>query len=169
MELRDELLTVAELAIGIAGFSAVVAAFSARGHLHESDLYRFRGLIVIAATAAGLAFVPSLLSSSGVSGPTLWSTASAIMIVAWFAAVIPFGLLMRNLRRDPEQDPNVVPSPAAIALLAVPTVSNLLVQTSNVFGVGGESSGAPYLFGTLVWLWAAGVLFVGIVTRRPAD
>lgn len=71
MELRDELMTVAELAVGIAGFSAVVVAFLHGGHLNENESTRFRALIVTAGCTVGLAFVPSLLENSRFSGSPL--------------------------------------------------------------------------------------------------
>ena len=42
---REELLTVAELAIGIAGFAGVIAAFLQRGGLHPVDRGRFVTLL----------------------------------------------------------------------------------------------------------------------------
>jgi hypothetical protein len=96
MDLRDELLTVAELAVGIAGFSAIVAAFSRQGEYHEADVARFRLLFTAAAAAVGLAFVPGLLSDSDFSGQSLWRIASAIMIAVWFAQMIPGVLGMRK-------------------------------------------------------------------------
>ncbi len=92
MELRDELLTVAELAVGIAGFSAIVAAFFRGRRLSNVDIERFRGLLVVAGSAVALAFIPSLLESSGFSGSTLWRVASGLMIAAWFTAMIPFAV-----------------------------------------------------------------------------
>jgi hypothetical protein len=164
MEFRDELLTVAELAIGIAGFSAVVAAFSRQDRLHELDAGRFLTLVVIAASAVVLAFLPSLLHGSGYSGPALWRAASGLMVVFWVASMVPYAQQISRLRRA---DSEITPSIGTIAALTVPSVANLGLQVTNVSGSFWASGGAPYLFGTLVWLWAAGVLFVGIVIYRP--
>ncbi|MFV1979011.1 MAG: hypothetical protein ACC649_06630, partial [Myxococcota bacterium] len=97
VEFREELLTVAELAVGIAGFSAVVAAFSRRDTYDYRDVVRFLILFTTAGVAIALAFVPSILSDLGLSGPRLWRTASLIMIAAWFAQMIPSTL---RLTRD---------------------------------------------------------------------
>ncbi len=45
MEASDELLTIAELAVGLAGFSGVVVAFTRQGELSLTDRYRFIGLL----------------------------------------------------------------------------------------------------------------------------
>ena len=60
MEASDELLTIAELAIGLAGFSGVVIAFAHQGGLRAVDRFFFIALISIAGTAALLAFVPGV-------------------------------------------------------------------------------------------------------------
>jgi len=40
-------------------------------------------------------------------------------------------------------------------------------QVLNVSGRWWEPSSAPYLVGSLVWLYAAGLVFVAIVLERP--
>ena len=166
MDLRDELMTVAELAVGIGGFSAVIVAFLHSGRLRESDTERFRALITIAGYSVGLAFVPSLLENSGLSGSPLWKVASGVMIAAWFAGMIPFGLRIWNLRQ--EKNPELVPTVGYVAAFTVPSIANLIVQVGNFTGAAWEPTGTAYLLGTLVWLWAAGLMFAGLVLNRPA-
>ena len=55
MEGVDALPTIAEMAIGLAGFSAVVAAFTIRGELSQTDRSRFLLLFTTAFVAALLA------------------------------------------------------------------------------------------------------------------
>ena len=165
VDLRDELITVAELAIGIAGFSAVVVALSPHGKLHERDLQRFGGLMVLAASAVALAFVPSLLHASGLSGPALWRSASGIMVVVWVAGMLPYSLLMRRLRRSPSSA--AVPSALSVAALVVPAITNLALQAANASGIIWAPGAVAYFVGLLVWLWTSGVLFVAIVVNRP--
>jgi hypothetical protein len=165
MDFRDELLTVAELAIGIAGFSAVVAAFAHRGDLHERDIDRFRILVTSAGSAVILAFVPSLLSVLSLSTENLWRSASVLMIIAGIGGMTPFLLRIRRERRQGTAGPG---SGFGVTLaIAIPSVANLLLQSANASGIFWSPNGALYLFGTLVWLWSAGVMFIDVVANRP--
>lgn len=64
MEGADELLTIAELSIGIAGFSGVVAAFLQNGGLHPFDRSRFINLFSLSFSTLIPAFVPLLLENA---------------------------------------------------------------------------------------------------------
>ena len=87
----DALLTIAEMAIALAGFSAVVAAFARQGALSPEDRSRFVWLFSTAFVAALLAFVPVLLIEANFEPPELWRCASGVMLLAWFASI---GLLL---------------------------------------------------------------------------
>jgi hypothetical protein len=66
MEAADELLTISELAIVLAGFSGVVAAFGHRNGLGRDQRFFFIALVTVALSTVILAFVPFLLHSGGV-------------------------------------------------------------------------------------------------------
>jgi len=159
LELHDELLTVAELAIAIAGFAAVVTAFTTRGRLHAHDIVRFRTLILTTGVAAGLAFVPSLLFSMGYSDATLWQIASTVMITVALLSWAASWLQARGV-----QEPPSLATPPIVAL----GILNLILQGVNVTGLAWTPGGAAYLAGTLVWLSATVAIFVAIVVKRPA-
>lgn len=159
MELQDELLTVAELAITIAGFAAVVTAFTTRGSLHANDIARFRILILCAGVAAALAFVPSLLFSLGYSGAGLWGTASAVMVVV---ALVSWAASRMQGRGEPSG------SPAAMLAVASLGIFNLVLQVANATGLIWTPGGAAYLAGILIWLAVTVAFFVVIVVYRPA-
>ena len=163
MEFRDELLTVAELAIGIAGFSAVVAAFAYRGDLQERDVDRFRILVTSAGAAVILAFLPSLLSGLGLSDIDLWRAASGLMAVAGLGGMIPFLIRVLGERLNRR---STIKSGVVVAI-AVPSVANIFIQIGNALDGLWVSNGAPYLFGVLVWLWSAGAIFIDIMANRP--
>jgi hypothetical protein len=58
MEASNELLVVAELAIGLAGFSGVVVAFRRNGGLRAPERFLFIALFTSSLSAGFLAFVP---------------------------------------------------------------------------------------------------------------
>ena len=165
MDFRDELLTVAELAIGIAGFSAVVAAFAHRGGLQARDIDRFRILVTSAGAAIILAFVPSLLSGLGLSDVALWRTSSGLMVIAGLGGMIPFLMRVLSERRNLDQESRI--SSGVAVAIAAPSVANAFIQAGNALAVFWVPSRAPFLFGVLVWLWSAGAMFIDIVANRP--
>jgi hypothetical protein len=79
----DGLLTIAEIAVTIALFAGVVAAFLHRGELHAVDRIRFVDLFTVAFEAVILSFVPIALSHLGFEGNRLWVWSSAVMIGLW--------------------------------------------------------------------------------------
>ena len=80
MEAADELLTISALAIALAGFSGVVAAFGHRNGLGRDQRFFFIALVTVVLSTVILAFVPFLLYSGGVMGSAIWKNASAVMI-----------------------------------------------------------------------------------------
>jgi hypothetical protein len=165
MDFRDELLTVAELAIGIAGFSAVVAAFAHRGDLQQRDIDRFRILVTSAGAAVILAFLPSLLSGLSFSEENLWRSASGLMAIAGLGGMIPFSLRVLSEKR--RQGTGSKTNTSVVLAIMVPSIANIFLQIGNGVGNFWTPNGAIYLFGALVWLWSAGAMFIDIVANRP--
>jgi hypothetical protein len=164
MEAREELLTFAEVAIAIAGFSGVVGAFLQRDGLHWVDRVRFVGILGISFAAFALAFVPIVLSHLGWTGPALWSGASVVMIVFWAVCVAPLPFVMPRLRREDYFNSRVFAS-----MVAAPALLNLGLQLANAFGLLLESGVVAYLLGLFIFLYTAGVLFVIAIVFRPAE
>ncbi len=165
MNAPDALLTIAEMAIGVAGFSAVVAAFSGPRSLTVNDRRRFVWLFANAFVAALLAFVPVLLHEGGLSGAALWRGASACMVAVWVVAAA--GWVVGEVRQEKagaEDGKGFWQGPFAL----VPSFLNFLLQLANAVGLFWEPSAAAYLGGTLVWLYAAALPFMSIVLERPS-
>jgi len=157
MTAADALMTIAEMSVGFAGFSAVVGVFTTRGELSRLDRFRFVFLFTSAFAAAVLAFVPILLSESGFEGPELWVASSGTMVVVWLLGAV-FGA--RN--RVPLTS-SLVEGP----LMSIPSVGNLVIQIGNVWGAFWHPSPAIYIAGNLIWLYVTGLIFVSIVIERP--
>jgi hypothetical protein len=165
MEASDELLTFAELAIGIAGFSGVIAAFLQRGGLHPFDRARFVNLFFTAFSALVLAFVPILLEGVAPLGNELWRISSGIMIIAWLLnAWFTIQFVIPLIREN-------VSSPANIPTISLWSISivNLSVQIVNALGVIWTPCPEAFLFGLLVYLVVAGYLFAYIILYRPDE
>ena len=164
MGAEDALFTIAEMAVGVAGFSAIVAAFTGQGPLTVTDRRRVVWLFTCSFAAALLAFVPVLLREASLSGPDLWRYSSASMSLVWVvaAAAWVFGEVRQN-RSGSAEATGFWQGPAAL----VPSFLNFLLQLSNTFGLFWEPSAAAYVGGTLVWLYAAVLPFMSIVLERP--
>jgi hypothetical protein len=161
---RDELLTVAEISIGIAGFSGVVAAFLQREQLHQLDQARFINLFVVAFSALFLTFVPISFSYAGFSGMALWRWSSAAMIFAWLLnAGLMIFFIYPVIREHVPGRLRRIPS----AAVAIPSALNLFVQILNLTGWFWEPGFLAFLIGLLVNVYCAAALFVYIVIFRP--
>ena len=162
----NALLTVAELAVAVAGFSVVISVFITRGRLTQIDRSRFIWLFTTALITALLAFLPIILNQAGLSGEILWQSASSIMIAVWFMSFIPWVVLTLRKRRARLNAPIGYGEPFS---LVIPASFNLGIQIANTGGWFWAPSSAYYLFGTLVWLYAAALVFVAIFLHRPVE
>jgi len=164
LEVREELLTIAEISIGIAGFSGVMAVFLQQGGLHIVDRLRFINLFTTAFSTLVLTFVPIAFSHAGVQGERLWVYSSLVMTFAW-ALNSSLGARMLPYLREHVSHSLTLPRTAIIA----PGVLNLVAQVLNVGGWFWEPGFLAYLFGLIVYMYAAGLMFVYVVLFRPHE
>ncbi len=164
MEGSDELLTIAELAVGLAGIAGLVVAFTRHGRLFPVDRFRFIVLFSQALFVATLAFVPFGFHHAGRAGPALWSASSGVMVVlmvctAWWVRV----------HLHPEFSPEERPPKWFYVALYGPATFNLLLQIANFVGWPMESGVLSYLVGLLLWLSVPALLFASLVLYRAED
>jgi hypothetical protein len=89
----DFLQTIAEISIGLAGFSGLIVALrKTPGPLTDVQKYRLRILFALTFGAMFLSLLPDLLSNFGVPGQRIWFDSSAAMFgyslifVSWMIA-----------------------------------------------------------------------------------
>ena len=75
---RDELTILAEVGIGLAGFSSVVFAIRGRDDAHSWASYRALGLLATSFHVLFLSLVPFLIHAFGPNGPELWRLSGAV-------------------------------------------------------------------------------------------
>jgi hypothetical protein len=90
----DLLPAIAEIAVALLGFAAIVSVFQARG---ESADGRFWSMLQFAFATLAFALLPLPLLASGVAETTSWAASSAAF--AAFVTYVPI-LGARSLRRD---------------------------------------------------------------------
>ncbi len=164
MQASDELLTIAELAVALAGFSGVVVAFAHQGKLTTLDRWRFAGLLLLSMGAAVIAFVPSLLHFLGLTGPALWRGSSVAYLVV---AVLFLTLFTPRLRRISQGLADVTPRPFLVVNIGL-TVLTYASQLSNAVGWPYSPGPALLVFGLLMWLVTASMFFGLLVLGRQS-
>jgi hypothetical protein len=162
LDVTSELLAIAQIAVGMAGFAGVAAAILLDRSFQRDDQLRFLALFFSTMSVVVLSFVPSLLAHGGVTGPSVWRWASAAFFV-WSVISLPLGLTIRREAHTFEKTP---PKWAFLPLWGV-FFSAPLGQLANLFGWLGGPGPLLYLFGLLAWLMAGAILFVIIVLLRP--
>jgi hypothetical protein len=154
--------TLAQIALGIAGFSGVVVAVSDRPADQErSDSLRILSLLVVSLGALVLALLPSGLALADVPRAWIWRSGSAAAVVATSAWAAYFPRRMGRLPRGV-----LFPTPI-LASLSVLSVVNLGAQLLNSAGLFPGTAASIYYFGIVWALLFSAAIFANVVFRRP--
>jgi len=162
MEGADALSALAEVAIGIAGFSAIALVLS-RSHdsLSPDILLVIRTVIVNGVFAAFLALFPWILAS-GILPPTeLWRWCSGAFVLGVLFVVGPVHLWEQRAL-GPLQDTGLVRLSRVTWGLAG---LMLLVQVSNLLGWPLSPSFSAFYLGLWLALSVPGIAFVFLIYR----
>jgi hypothetical protein len=163
MGASDELLTLAELAVGLAGFAGVVVAFAYHGELEAIDRLRFIGLFTIAISTAVFAFVPFAFSYINFSEAATWRCSSAAFL-GWGIAFT--GAIGPPIRRTALETNAAIPRPFVVAVLVL-GILNAILQLLNAIGSPFAPGPLPYIAGLLIWIIFAALFFAFLVLFRP--
>lgn len=155
------LFTVAEISIGLAGFSAIVVLFKRRdsGKWLPADADRFNGMVIHSLAAALFCFLPALLGlfvsgDSDASG--VWRVGSAVL---GLEVLVHAGLIVSL--------PSTPRGSAGAVLVGGGGV--VLLQFANVAQIGFAGEFLPYLVGVLWHVVHAAILFLMLIWVRDAD
>ncbi len=164
MEDVEALMTIAQLAMGLAGFSSVVVTLNQRSAVNENEKYFFFVLITVTFTAIFMALVPLGIHHLGYVGASLWKICSTIMLTGSIVLIVlntmavPKSLKTRGHIMD------------ARSLVSIATPLTLwLSQLMNIFSWPIEAGAFAYLFGLLLWRFSAGMVFVHVVVLRSEE
>ena len=105
----DALSILAEVAIGIAGFSGIVAVFGRRssGHWSTAERVRLSGLLVQSFTALFFSVAPLILFSIPISEPTVWKSLSLLFTASRIQSLVAGIGVARRLLGLPAPDREV--------------------------------------------------------------
>ena len=164
MEGAGTLELLAELAVGVLGFSGIVAAIGPRasGEWSPIDRRRFFTMVFIGALVIVLTLLPFPLHYAGLEATSLWGWSSGIGALLIFLILI--GLLRASpnasvmaMYRDPESS-NVVLGLGILAAFGSPFLLCL-----NAMGILFDRIFAPYLVAVLMNFGLTLVAFVRIL------
>lgn len=159
METSDTLLSLAELAIALAGFSSLFSVLDrsldpqARSRA-RSDLQIMLEIGLRNATFAG---IPLPLIASGFAGPSLWRWLSGLYLVAMLGHIQY--QRSRSDHRILSQTSDLRP-----VLIGV-TLASALISAANVVGLAERHAFSLYLASLILGLVFAGLLFVAVARR----
>ncbi len=151
------LSTTAEVAIGIAGFSAVFAAVARRSPnaWHSQEALSLSILLAASASAVFASLAPFLLLDAGFSAESTWATASALYGV-WL-----LGIILLRMRQGVRLGVATAASRAtALATLAIAFL--MLINTASLH------SSWPYVLAVYWQLFVAFTAFLTLLRGASA-
>jgi hypothetical protein len=164
MQSLDVASTIAEVAVGLAGFSGLVLVLGQRrDHLTSLDKYRLILLLTPSLAALFLALAPLALLETGIAPTVLWRTASGVQALTCLGIVVGFAPWTRRAMREAPE----VFHRSQLAIVAVGYLLNGVVQGLHAAGVFGSQNSGVYLIGLVFLLLHAGHQFVRILMVRP--
>jgi hypothetical protein len=150
------LLGIAQIAVSIAGFAAIVEVVGKRESRWDRD--EFNGMVFHALIALVFSLTPIALEELAIASPGAWrvlcGVLGALMALHTFALIAFVG---RDRARGP-----------AIWLLLIPGGLGLALVATAVGWTGLRASGA-YLVGLCVQLVQATILFFRLVYQRESE
>lgn len=147
----ERLYSLAEISIGLAGFSAIVVMFRRRdsGTWSPADADRFNGMVFHAMAAAFFCVLPAIVGVF-VEGPRVWTVCSAVLGLQIVGHAIGVVLLATT-------------GGWARAMILGGGGAAAGLQALNAFGVAFDHEFGPYEIGVLWHVLHAGFLFLLLV------
>lgn len=165
MSAKDELLTIAEIAVALVGFSGLIFVFRSRNvtELETRDLSALAMIVCAGSTALAFSLLPLPLAYLGLAETTFWRISSGGFGATMLAASGVFHVVNRRLGKagHRERTPRLNRSTLVFAFLAGVL---LVLSAAGVLPPGP----AIYLLGLVVCLLLC-LAFVGfllVVARR---
>jgi hypothetical protein len=159
----EVLLALAQIAVALAGFSGVVAAFSRSREFRVEDRVRFLMLVGGAFTNILLSLVPFLLDMIGFTEANVWRWSSGAWILI-FGGSVP---LLAWGRATILRTGTAAPGWSVILVLVVAAAATA-AQAGNMMSWPYDPGPVPYIMGLLAGLLGSAVIFVYLVLITPA-
>jgi len=155
-----QLAVLAEIAVGLAGFSSVIVVFRRRGASgawEPEDLFRFKIMFEGSLAAGFFAISPGAFAGLGVSAAVLWPLQSALLL----------GYLVFDLQRRFRQFaslPTDSLSPRLAASMLAGALCVIALQALNIADLVVSRGAGPYVTGVTWMVVYSGVMFYRLIT-----
>jgi hypothetical protein len=153
MEYSGTLLTIAELAVALAGFASLVSVIGRRQDATSRalDSRRLRAMLEVALHNAAFALVPLPFLQVAPSNPILWRLASGLQLLTIVAHIVS------SLRRARSYEGGWI----LISTWMLTSIS-VLTNLANILGLGGSNAFSLYLASLILGLGVAALLFLSV-------
>ncbi len=169
----DSLLVIAEISLGLVGFTAVVAVLRRTdGGLGTVNLFRSLHLLGYASATLLLSLFPFLLAAIGCEPEAMWRISSSAMALTGVVGLIPSpsqrqifseGRVMRKIVGE-----SILRKSRYFALLGLLAL-NLVLQLANAVGLFGLPQFWPFLLGLLCFLIYCLAQFASLLFMEPSE
>jgi hypothetical protein len=165
VEPTGPLTTIAQIAVGLAGFTGIAIAFTRRpGELTPLEGYRLAILFATSLGALFLALIPFGFGLVGVRDSTLWRISSALFVA--FEAGLLIYLVPRTLRFLGEA--REIFNVRVLTGLAAGHVVAIVLQAVNALGGFRGAESGVFLWGLIWLLFHTALQFARILFIRPS-
>lgn len=165
IDVATALLTLAQVAIGLAGFSAILVALSGKPHQWTPvDAFRIRNILALSFQSVFLSLIPFVLAFFSLPESTVWKVSLLIIAIATLGGVLLVLSGVYRLSRPERAVLNAVVVSTVIAILLITAAVELLAA----FAIVRPAPGVFFL-GLVVLLGVSTVLVARFLFARPAD
>lgn len=165
IDLANALLTFAQVAIGLAGFSAILVALSGKpDQWTPVDAFRIRNILAFTFQSVFLSLIPFVLTFFSVSESTVWHVSLLILALATLGSVL---LVLSGVYRLSRAERAVLNAKVVSAVVVVLSIM-AAVELLAALGILRAASGVFFL-GLVVLLGVSTVLVARFLFARPAD
>ena len=153
MDAADQLLTLAEISIALAGFSGVIATFQfeKKAHLSRGHVISLSLIVIISLAAAFCSVLSLVLLNFGFGEPAVWTISSVINAVFWLSGVV---YTIRNMHMDTVPLPTRILFSFLIGLAILASIANFLNAFGIIFNREFGPFFATFLLGFFVVLYS---------------
>jgi hypothetical protein len=165
MDVANALLTFAQVAIGLAGFSAILVALSGKPHQWTPvDAFRIRNILALSFQSVFLSLVPFVLAFFSLPEGTVWHASLLILAIGTLGGVV---LVLSGVYRLSPSERAVLKARVVSTVVAILCVM-AAVELLAAFGIGRPAA-AVFFLGLVVLLGVSTVLVARFLFARPAD
>ena len=165
MDIANTLLSFSQVAIGLAGFAAILIALSGKPHQWTPvDAFRIRNILAFSFESVFLSLVPFVLTFFSVREAMVWQLSLWVLALASFGAVVQILVGVYRLSPSNRAVLKYLVICSVAVVLSVMTVIELLAACGVI-----RPASAVFFLGLVVLLGVSAVLVARFLFARPAD